>query len=490
MDSARCTINCEKNIRILEEQAPIESAVPVPADKTLGAVLCVSPLLAVEQTAVTEGGVQVSGTLSLHIVAEDEERRLYCFDAAADFSHTLTGEGLAPGMQSQVQARLNACELRQEDGGLRLYAQLSLTAWITQTMPLEPLTGISGGRGVEQRTCSVCIKKKVLLGAKSMRLREEEGVEEGTVLLAAQGSLEPLKTELVGASAALEGALFLHALVLPPNGRLKTLTMRVPFTETIPVQGSQEMQPFSREEITGLQTMIRGEALLLEADISLSVYGIRQEEFSLLEDAYDADGTFSCETERMECLRYSESRQTELPVRTAVSIPAHLPESQETLYTCALPAVRKTENGILEGGLLVTLVYRCPQGLLHSFTQELPFSVTLMDGAASADAASPMLITAKVLSLKAYGTGRSINVDASLLLEGEIYTVGTLTYIQGLSPCTTPLGPKGLLLYFTQGGESFFALGKQFGLPVKEIRELNPEAEEPLPAGRQILLLK
>ena len=59
MDSARCTINCEKNIRILEEQAPIESAVPVPADKTLGAVLCVSPLLAVEQTAVTEGGVQV-----------------------------------------------------------------------------------------------------------------------------------------------------------------------------------------------------------------------------------------------------------------------------------------------------------------------------------------------------------------------------------------------------------------------------------------------
>lgn len=91
-----------------------------------------------------------------------------------------------------------------------------------------------------------------------MRLREEEGVEEGTVLLAAQGSLEPLKTELVGASAALEGALFLHALVLPPNGRLKTLTMRVPFTETIPVQGSQEMQPFARGEITGLQTMIRG----------------------------------------------------------------------------------------------------------------------------------------------------------------------------------------------------------------------------------------
>lgn len=490
MDSARCTINCEKNIRILEEQAPIESAVPVPADKTLGAVLCVSPLLAVEQTAVTEGGVQVSGTLSLHIVAEDEERRLYCFDAAADFSHTLTGEGLAPG---DAKSGAGSPErLRTAPGGWRAAVVCPAVSYGLDHP--DHAAGTSDGY----------FRRPGRRAAHLLRMHKKESASGGKIHASAGGrrrrggdrpSGSPGKPGAVengigGCFRCTGGSVIPPCIGTASQWTVKDIDHACPLYRNDPGAGESGDATFRPGRDYRPSDHDPREALLLEADISLSVYGIRQEEFSLLEDAYDADGTFSCETERMECLWYSESRQTELPVRAAVSIPAHLPESQETLYTCALPAVRKTENGILEGGLLVTLVYRCPQGLLHSFTQELPFSVTLTDGAASADAASPMLITAKVLSLKAYGTGRSINVDVSLLLEGEIYTVGTLTYIRGLSPCTTSPGPKGLLLYFTQGGESFFALGKQFGLPVKEIRELNPEAEEPLPSGRQILLLK
>lgn len=484
MDTIRNTVNCDKCVQVLREETPIESAVPVPADKTLGAVLCVCPRLQVEETAVLEGRVKVTGILSLHVVAEDEERRLYCFDAAADFTHTLKGDGLSTGMQGQVCAGLLSCELRQENGGLRLYALLGVTAVITQSMGVEVISSLSGGRGVEQKTRQVTEEKKLLLGAKSLRLREESGVEEGTSLLGYSACLTPMQGEAVGGSVAVEGTLCWELLLLLPNGRLAKQTLRQPFAETVPVQGAGEQSSFVRGEITGLQAMIRGEALLMEADISLSIYGQRQETLTLLEDAYDEEGTFSCEKKEMECLCYEGSFAQEVPVTGNLSIPAHMPECEEVLYSCALPTLKEMAGDRVTGSLFVTTVYRCPQGLLHSFTVEktyegtLPLSGTCMVG------------EARVLELAVRGTGRTLTLDARVLVEGESYGQQRISYTSELRSEEPTPGYKGLLLYYTEGEESFFTLGKQFRVSLKELRELNPGLQEPMEKGTQVLLLK
>lgn len=484
MDTIKNMMNCDKCIQVLREETPIESAVPVPADKTLGAVLCVCPRLQVEETSVLEGRVKVNGTLALHVVAEDEERRLYCFDAAADFTHTLKGEGLTAGMQSQITAGLLSCELRQEDGGLRLYALLGVTALITQSVIVEAVSSLSGGRGVEQRTRQVTGEKKLLLGAKSLRLREEEGVEEGTTLLGYTACLSPLQGETVGGSAAVEGMLCWELLLLPPNGRLMKKTLRQPFTETVAVQGAEEKAPFVRGEIAGLQAMIRGEALLMEADVSLSIYGQRQETLILLEDAYDETGSFSCEKSQTECLCYKGSFAQELPVTGSLPIQNHMPECEEVLFSCSLPALKKAESGKAEGTLFVTTVYRCPQGLLHSFTREIPIESTLpIEGTCTT-------AEARVMELNVRGSGRTLNLDARVLIEGECYSQQAIVYTSGLKPQEPTPDYKGLMLYFTEGGESFFSLGKQFHISLRDLQALNPGLKEPMEKGTQVLLLK
>lgn len=484
MDTIKSMVNWDRCVQVLREETPIESAVPVPADKTLGAVLCVCPQLQVEETAVLEGRVKVSGTLALHIVAEDEERRLFCFDAAADFTHTLKGEGLTANMQGQVTAGLLSCDLRQENGGLRLYALLGVTAIITESLSVETISYLSGGRGVEQKTTQVTEEKKLLLGAKSLRLREENGVEEGTTLLGYTACLTPLQGELVGSSVGVEGTLCWELLLLSPNGKLTKKTLRQPFTETVSVQGAGEQSVFARGEVTGLQAVIRGEALLTEADVSLSIYGHRQETLTLLEDAYDETGSFACEKSEMECLTYAGSFAVEVPLGSSLSIPAHMPESEEVLFSCALPALKQTEGDRAAGSLFVTTVYRCPQGLLHSFTSEIPFETALpVQGAC-------MVAEARVLELTVRGTGRTLTLDARVLLEGECFNQQTIQYTSGLRLQEPAPGYKGLLLYFTEGGESFFSLGKQFHVSVGELQELNPGLQEPMEKGTQVLLLK
>lgn len=484
MDTIRNMVNCDRCVQVLREQTPIESAVPVPDNQTLGAVLCVCPRLQVEETAVLEGRVKVNGTLALHIVAEDEERRLYAFDAAADFTHTLKGEGLNPAMQGQVRAGLLSCELRQENGGLRLYAMLGVTALITQCVGVEAISALRGGRGVEQKVCQVIEEKKLLLGAKSLRVREETGVEEGTSLLSYTACLTPMRGETTGGAVEVEGTLCWEMLLLLPSGSLTKKTLRQVFTETVPVQGAGEQTPYVQGEVTGLQAMIRGEALLMEADVSLSVYGRRQETLTLLEDAYDEEGTFSCEKGEIECLCYGGSFVQEVPVTGSLSIPTHMPECEEVLYSCGLPALKETEGDRAIGSLFVTTVYRCSQGLLHSFTVEMPLEGTLpVEGEC-------VVAEARVLELAVRGTGRTLNLDARVLIEGESYEQRRIVYTSELLAQEPSPGYRGLLLYFAEGGESFFSLGKQFHVSLKELRELNPNLQEPMEKGTQILLLK
>lgn len=490
MDTNRNNIICEKYIQILQEETPIESAVPVPGEKTLGAVLWVCPQLQVEKTEVLEGRVKVSGTLALHVAAEDEERRLYCFDAAADFTQTLKGEGLTAGMQAQVTAQLKNCELRQENGGLRLYALLEVRAFITESVTVEAISSLGGGRNLEQKTLQFTEEKKLLLGAKSLRLREEEGVEEGTVLLGYTACLAPLKTEQAGSSAGVEGCLCWELLLLPPSGNLTQRTLRQPFTETVPLQGAGDQPPYARGEITGAQAVIRGEALLMEADVSLSIYGQRLEVMTLLEDAYDKEGTFSCQRQEIECRCCTGSFSEEVPVSGRLEVPGHLPECEQVLAALGLPVLLGTEKGEEDaemkgaGKVLVTTVYRCPQGLLHSFTAEVPFEKTLTG------AGETLMAEARLTELQVKGSGRTLRAEGTVLVEGERYARRKLCYTGSLCAQTSEPGYTGVLLYFAEGGESLFSLGKQFRIPIGELREMNPHLQEPLEKGTQVLLLK
>ena len=132
----------------------------------------------------------------------------------------------------------------------------------------------------------------------------------------------------------------------------------------------------------------------------------------------------------------------------------------------------------------MTTVYRCDSGLLHSFTGEVPFSLTLPG---QGDLVLPL--SAAAFSTVT-GRGRVLQGRVELLFSGEQYTQSRIGYTDDLlaGPGTQP--GRGILIYAPDPEENLFTVGKRFGIPQARLRELNGELTEPFSGTERILIIK
>ena len=124
----------------------------------------------------------------------------------------------------------------------------------------------------------------------------------------------------------------------------------------------------------------------------------------------------------------------------------------------------------------MTTVYRCDSGLLHSFTGEVPFSLTL-----PGQGGLVLPLSAAAFSTVT-GRGRVLQGRVELLFSGEQYAENPIGYTDDLlaGPGTQP--GRGILIYFT--------VGKRFGIPQRRLQELNGELSEPFCGKERILIIK
>lgn len=488
MDVEKTTLTLEKCMARLEEQVPVESAVPLPEGRTLGAVLLVTPRLTVEKAVPNDKGVTVSGALKLHIVAETEDRVLYSFDAAASYEHTLLCRDLSEKEQIRFFGELLQCACRREDDGLRLSALLCLRAWAFREESLEAVSTLSGAKGLESRSAYVEQCRRTLLGAKALKVREEEAIAPGTAVLSSSGFARIRRSAPATEGVLVEGELLLSLSILTPEGLIKQKRLTLPFTDSVKVDGPVPPSPLIFVELLQLKCRAREEALETEGELSLSVYSAVKSETELLLDAYDQEGSFECRLAEASYLQYVSPVSTEKTFDAPIRVPNHLPEAQEILTAGALGAVtalEKTEDGFEVGGIVhVTTVYRCESGLLHSFTVETPFSLTVpCEGELLLPETLDALCTVT-------GRGRELKAQLQLLFTGECYRESGFTYTQDLYEGKGTVSGKGVLLYFTDPEETLFSVGKRFGVPLNQLKELNPAVQEPFSGGEKILILK
>ena len=241
-------------------------------------------------------------------------------------------------------------------------------------------------------------------------------------------------------------------------------------------------------ELTSLTARTDGEALFLNGDVSLSAYGGAESRMRVLSDAYDEGGTFLCHEEEAAGLLYLGPVVKEDTVEGSLMVPNHMPEVQQVLFSRALPAITSLtpgENGTtLDGVALVTTVYRCDSGLLHSFTGEVPFSLTLPG---PGDLTLPL--SAAAFSTVT-GRGRVLQGRVELLFSGEQYAENRIGYTDDLLAGPGIQPSRGILIYAPDPEESLFTVGKRFGIPQRRLRELNGELSEPFSGAERILIIK
>ena len=488
MDVEKVSFNVDTLYARLEEQVPIESAIPLPQGRTAGSVLSVTPQLQLREARVSDAGVRLSGQLQLHLVAETGERVLYCFDAAAEFTHLIPVNGAAESMQPRIFGQLLKCACHREDDGLRLSAVLDLKVWLLQSREVGAVSAIRGAVGLESREAAVLTRRRSLLGAKAVQIRDELGVEAGTNVLESKGTVRILSSRPTAEGVALEGELFSALVLLDPEGRLKEMTVRTPFSDTVRLEGAPGEGANLAGELTGLIARVDGEALFLNGDVSVSAYGSAESRTRILSDAYDEGGTFLCHREEAMGLMYLGPVVKEDTAEGPLAVPNHMPEVQQVLYSRALPAILRLEprpeGTLLEGVALVTTVYRCDSGLLHSFTGEIPFSLTLPGPGSLVLPLSAAAFSAVT------GRGRLLQGRVDLIFAGERYEEHRIPYTDDLLSGAGTQQSRGILIYAPDAGETLFDLGKRFGIPQRRLRELNGEVTEPFSGAERILIIK
>ncbi len=488
MDVEKVSFNVDTLYMQLEEQVPIESAIPLPQGRTAGSVLSVTPELQIREVRVGETGVRLSGQLQLHLIAETGERVLFSFDAAAEFTHLISARITEDGLQPRIYGQLLKCACHREDDGLRLSAVLDLKVWLLLPREVGAVSAIRGAVGLESREETIVTRRRSLQGAKAIQVRDELGVEAGTNVLESKGTVRILSSRQTGDGMALEGELYSSLVLLDPEGRLREMPVRTPFTDTVKLEGQNGQGAALNAELNGLSARTDGEALFLSGDVSVSAYGGAESRTRILYDAYDEGGTFLCHREEKTGLMYLGPVLKEETVEGSLAVPNHMPEVQQVLYSRALPAItglEPTEGGtLLEGVVLVTTVYRCDSGLLHSFTGEVPFSLTL-----PGQGGLVLPLSAAAFSTVT-GRGRVLQGRVELLFSGEQYAENPIGYTDDLlaGPGTQP--GRGILIYAPDPDENLFTVGKRFGIPQRRLQELNGELVEPFCGKERILIIK
>lgn len=488
MDVEKVSFNVDTLYMQLEEQVPIESAIPLPQGRTAGSVLSVTPELQIREVRVGETGVRLSGQLQLHLIAETGERVLFSFDAAAEFTHLISARITEDGLQPRIYGQLLKCACHREDDGLRLSAVLDLKVWLLLPREVGAVSAIRGAVGLESREETIVTRRRSLQGAKAIQVRDELGVEAGTNVLESKGTVRILSSRQTGEGMALEGELYASLVLLDPEGRLREMPVRTPFTDTVKLEGQNGQGAALNAELNGLSARTDGEALFLSGDVSVSAYGGAESRMRILYDAYDEGGTFLCHREEKTGLMYLGPVLKEETVEGPLAVPNHMPDVQQVLYSRALPAItglEPTEGGtLLEGVVLVTTVYRCDSGLLHSFTGEVPFSLTL-----PGQGGLVLPLSAAAFSTVT-GRGRVLQGRVELLFSGEQYAENPIGYTDDLlaGPGTQP--GRGILIYAPDPDENLFTVGKRFGIPQRRLQELNGELSEPFCGKERILIIK
>ncbi|MCL2696164.1 MAG: LysM domain-containing protein, partial [Clostridiales bacterium] len=415
---------------------------------------------------------------------------VFAFEAKADFTQRIRDERVASGMQAQVAAQLYECRCTAENGSVRLTATVALTATVLQAAQKSCISGITGARNMEEQRSAITQKRRALLGSHSCRIREEVPIPAGCALLHVSGTAQIREVAPSQNGMLADGVLHLMALFTDEDGGVRAQPCNIPFTDT--VSGETASYGWATVSVSHIDANILDAAdgiMAVEAGIEIRVFGAVTTETPVILDAYDADGSFLCRRETVQALQYGGIHTRKLSLTETVTVPAHLPDAYLPTFARAMPAVTNVtadDSGAeIDGVLLTTFVFRCDKGLLHSFQEEIPFTVRLEQAGGAL-----CLPQVTLCNLALSGSGRRLEAQVKMLVAGEAWQSVTQTFTAELTANPDPDTHAGILIYFADRGETLFAVGKRFGLPIGQILQLNPELREPFADGQQIVIVK
>lgn len=466
-------------------QAVVEGDIPVPEGRSAREVLSCTGRVSLSSMEAADGAVAVEGTVCVDIICTDGS--IFAFSSRAAFRHVIPAEGVQPGMNAQVQPSLQALELNNNNGVLKLSAVIDMALYVTAPGGIRLLSSIAGIEDGELDTRELCIFSPAEEQTGSIRLREELEAPFASAVIYSD-VCAALREVIPGQhGATLEGTLYISALVESRTGVLSQLCRALPFSENIEWSGQS---PIWGEVTVGPWDVRASEEFgVVIADVRLDyrVFSRTCARADAVVDIFSPTIPFDCTHSRLRPCSFLGCLDHRHSITETVSLPEGLPDAQRVIYTAARPLITSTgmENDrlIVEGLLAVRILYSGESGSIFTFGEDIPFSIE-----ADASGATDALISANAWA-SASGGGRSVELSCTILLSARLYAAEDIMAVSGIEECAPRETPHGLMVYFPSPGDTLYSVARAYNTSRSNLRRCNDSLPEQLDGSERIVFI-
>ena len=469
-------------------QAVVEGEVALPGglrEETI--ILSAQAMAVVEKVTVQNGRADADGKVIFHVLyTQGDPTRINTLEAAADFSQTIDLPLARAGMNVPVSLTTEHVEASAQGGRLKLMAILKLYARLFSEEPLRMVGGLRPADGLMQKTETLQTCRTVALGQQDVLVRDECELGEvlqitDTLYATATASVQDVMggEERVTITGSIE--LEVYHLSAMPSRPLVITRHSIPFEETLPLSGEEgdlltadavirDVAVLSQDGQEEGQRTLRAEVL-----IGLTAQMTKRRDVCLLLDAYATSGDLLCPqmqpTSRVLAQRQvhtAESGKMTLlldgqpPVRTPLA--AHL---RPIVTDVSKTGGKLTVEGMMEVCLLyMTDDTAAPQ----SYCTEEPFRIAF-----ACDLSQPEALTLQTTGVEV-SCVTSDRVEIKYILHLSCYDValGSEPFVTDLSRQPAPADDSGILICFSQPGESVWDIAKRYRVSCDSLRAMNP----------------
>lgn len=482
-------------------QAVVEGEIALPGGLREETSVLLSEAMAVlDQSTVEMGRVTAEGKVTFHVLyTQGDPTHVSALEASAEFSHPIDLDGAQPGMTAPVSLMVEHVEASAQGGRLHLMAILRVQCRVLSDEPISVVTGVRGMDGLMLRTETLCGCQTAAQSQQDVLIRDEcelnDTLQITDTLYATAGVTVQ---DVMGGEerVTVSGNVLLEVTHLSrmPQRPLVITRHTVPFEETLSLPGEtgdglcvsaavKDVAVLSQEGGEEGERTLRAEVLL-----GLSAHATRQREVCLLLDAYTTQGD-ALALERQNIQRVLSHRQ----LHTAESGKMTLlldsqPPVRTPLKACLRPVITDfaRQNGKLtvEGMMEVTLLYMTDDTAVpQTWQTEEPFRMSF-----AADAAQPESLTLTVDNVDVSAiTSDRVEVKFILHMDDFDVQLGGEPLVTQVTAQPAPEAEPGILLYFSQPGESLWDIAKRYRVSCDSLRAMNPSLNDDGQAHHVIL---
>ncbi len=495
------SIQLERPVGSCQDTIHVQGDVTLPGSlRETTNILHTSAMAVVESAEASQDRITMAGRVIFRVVyTQGQGAKPDAIEATADFTHVCEVKGALPRSEVFACARTAHAPSSVQGGRVHMQADVLLSARVTVCEPVEVITGV-GLPGVQQKTQQMKLRRTVGRGSSDVLLREEFALPADLQIQDTLGASAIVQFhDAAGGQGriGLSGEVVIEAMHASgvPGKPLVVTRHTLPVSQSVEIQGETgdwlDGRMVVKDVAVASQDMGDGErALRAEVLLGLSAWSDKEEEASLLSDAYTTEGDELLLTAVPMTIRTGDRRlHAAESGKASVLLPDGAKPVRTMLAAFAAPVLTShTQQGsrlIAEGVLETTLVYMSGEGDAPvSARVDVPFRTAFAATAMPDDILA--IAAASVEAVPITSDRAELRYILHLDVEGVQAEEASVVTEAAAVPGTVPT--KDIVLYFTQPGETAWDIARRYRVAESELRTLNPDLQGDPKVGQGVVV--